>query len=676
MPAPPSPPVRWSLTVLAALPALLLAAAQCAWAWPFFSDDSFISLRFAQRLLEGQGLTWTDGEAVEGYSNLLWVLATAGLGALGIELVAAARLLGGACTALSLVLLARAGGPVDRRSALGASVAPLLVAAAAPGMGWTLGGLEGPMVLLWLVWGGREILALGRGDGRTRDDLRAGLPFALLCLTRPDGPLWAAAAGLALLAPGWRQGPVPAIARALRFLTLPATAVLGQSGFRIAYHGDFVPNTAHVKLGLGDGVAADGARYVLESLQVTPGLAGPALLALAWLAAVQPGRFAALALGVPALLYATYLVAIGGDHFPGYRLWQPMLAPLGLLVATAGQRFATVWLRRLALLALGLGGAAANTWLARTDPLSALVRHETFEWTGKAIGEVFARSFGPARPLLAVDAAGALPYYSRLPALDMLGLCDRTIATTPTPAWAGPAAVAGGLVRRQGHLRGNGAHVMDQAPDLVLFGPPPGLPLPVFLSGMELEYDRRFLDGYRWVTMELPPGDRPGAAAGPITSCFWVRVEGRAGVQTGPERITVPAWLLGAFRQRIPIMCRMERKVGTPEAEARAAAEAEAIRWFGGERHVAAVPSAEGPLLLELHRPAPARLDLAVPEGTWRLAADPPTAGLGLALEGATADGEHFTVAPGGAATAVVATPAAGAVLPLRLRAVTLHRVR
>ncbi len=67
-----------------------------AWlAMPFFADDAFISLRYAQRLLAGSGLTWTDGEAVEGYSNLLWVLACAGLGALGFDLVFAARLLGG-----------------------------------------------------------------------------------------------------------------------------------------------------------------------------------------------------------------------------------------------------------------------------------------------------------------------------------------------------------------------------------------------------------------------------------------------------------------------------------------------------------------------------------------------------------------------------------------------------
>ena len=80
------------LAALVTLAAAALLLAHAARELPFFADDGFISLRYAQRLLEGRGLTWTDGEAVEGYSNLLWVLGCAGLGALGLDLVTAARL--------------------------------------------------------------------------------------------------------------------------------------------------------------------------------------------------------------------------------------------------------------------------------------------------------------------------------------------------------------------------------------------------------------------------------------------------------------------------------------------------------------------------------------------------------------------------------------------------------
>ncbi|MFN9706963.1 MAG: hypothetical protein ACK595_19380, partial [Planctomycetota bacterium] len=123
--------VRWELSLLAALPALAQLTAQCARLPHFVSDDAFISLRYAERLLAGDGLTWTDGERVEGYSNLLWVLAVAalhgvlhdGLG-LGVDLVAAARLLGYGCGAAALGALACAGAPRELPARERAALAP------------------------------------------------------------------------------------------------------------------------------------------------------------------------------------------------------------------------------------------------------------------------------------------------------------------------------------------------------------------------------------------------------------------------------------------------------------------------------------------------------------------------------------------------------------------------
>src|SRR5262245_39900033 len=79
---------------------------------PFISDDALISLRYSRRLVEGKGLTWDDSDRVEGYSNLTWVLANAALGAMGVDLVDAARLLGfagmiGAMAALAMLYLPR-----------------------------------------------------------------------------------------------------------------------------------------------------------------------------------------------------------------------------------------------------------------------------------------------------------------------------------------------------------------------------------------------------------------------------------------------------------------------------------------------------------------------------------------------------------------------------------------
>src|SRR5689334_14831434 len=57
----------------------------------FFHDDAFISLRYAVQLATFGELTWNLGERVEGYTNFLQIMATAGLTTLGFDPVAAVR---------------------------------------------------------------------------------------------------------------------------------------------------------------------------------------------------------------------------------------------------------------------------------------------------------------------------------------------------------------------------------------------------------------------------------------------------------------------------------------------------------------------------------------------------------------------------------------------------------
>src|SRR5262245_28662462 len=242
--------------------AIALAGALLAWgalnAWPFFADDAYISLRYAQRLLAGHGLTWNDGERVEGFSNLLWTLLCAGLGALGVDLVAAARALGITCTLATVALLARR----FRGTWPGALAAPLFAATPALPV-WTIGGLELPLV--WLAVTG-ALLQVERAFARAwppRALLGAGAWFAVADLTRPDAPLFAGVAALFVALAARRAGGTAAAARALGWLLLlPAATLLAQLAFRLAYYGDYVPNTARVKLGFSFELLGGGMRYL------------------------------------------------------------------------------------------------------------------------------------------------------------------------------------------------------------------------------------------------------------------------------------------------------------------------------------------------------------------------------------------------------------------------------
>ena len=82
------------LLILVAVAMLAGFAGWCTYYYPFFSDDAFISLRYAERLVEGHGLTWSDGDRVEGYSDLLWVLLLALVQAVAITVASGLLVMG------------------------------------------------------------------------------------------------------------------------------------------------------------------------------------------------------------------------------------------------------------------------------------------------------------------------------------------------------------------------------------------------------------------------------------------------------------------------------------------------------------------------------------------------------------------------------------------------------
>ena len=71
----------------------------------FYHDDAYITLRYAQNLLDGRGVVWNEGEYVQGYTELSPPDDRVGLGAAGIDLVWATRIVGLASLAGMLLVL-------------------------------------------------------------------------------------------------------------------------------------------------------------------------------------------------------------------------------------------------------------------------------------------------------------------------------------------------------------------------------------------------------------------------------------------------------------------------------------------------------------------------------------------------------------------------------------------
>jgi hypothetical protein len=524
----------WSaLFLVAGAGALWWHAAQYL---PFFSDDGFISLRYSQRLAEGEGLTWTAGERVEGYSNLLWVLLCAIPGALGFDWVGGARFVAVACVTLAMAAVLAAVRPRRLPEGFAAAGGAALFASTASVAVWTVGGLEAPLVAGLLAWG----VVFGRAslrDERSRARWFSALCFGLLCWCRPDGFVWGAGVALGALI-GWRR---PALKYALTVGLATLLFVGVQLAFRWLYYDDLLPNTAYAKVALGPERFALGWKYFVDSLSPLAAIWGALVLLAVSACCERRLRGPAALLLVPAVAWTAYVILVGGDIFPAWRHWVPLTSLAAVAVAVMATRTegtnpnGTVqehsrtagspvlpdgrWVVTLAALALVGGFHDPGNW----------AREERWEWDGRPVGILLKQAFRDREPLLAVDAAGALPFFSELPTLDMLGLNDRFLAHH-RPEFFGHGPV--------GHELGNADYYIERKPDIVCFAVPPCSFPAKYPEQRRFAASSDFRNGYAPVRLLARTGRRP------LMSELWFAKEGRAGIRRAATRVSIPAYLL------------------------------------------------------------------------------------------------------------------------------------
>lgn len=416
-------------------------------AWWFVGDDAYISFRYAEALATRGALEFNPGERVEGYTNFLWVVLLAA----GIRLGAAPEVLAlwlGA--AMSLAGLGVAAGLGRRlRGVKGPwtalDLAPALLLAVTPEYGvWATSGLEGgtaatlvlAAILAWLLGHVRSAGVLGALAGLTRPD--ALLPLGLF------GAAWLGLRGFA----AWRRGGVGAALRAAPWRRLAVGAALfvgplaAHLAFRRIYYGAWLPNTWFIK--------AHGAllRESVGGPYVEAWARGVGMDLLWPLGFLVRGRHLVVALPIAGA--AGYVWSVGGDFMAygrllvvGTALWGVLAA---WLVADAVGLVARRW-RPLAALeavivvavAAAVGARARERW--ETDMGVANGWVEGGRWEGvramarfaqqRALVGRWMRENLPEGTWISVGAAGALPYASRLPAIDVYGLTDPQIARLP-----------------------------------------------------------------------------------------------------------------------------------------------------------------------------------------------------------------------------------------------------
>lgn len=382
----------------------------------FLSDDAMISMRYGRNLADGLGLVWNAGEPVEGYTNFLWVLwmGVVHLVTHSDSLAPLMVLLSGlglqiaTLFALFPILRRYQASPAEQLAIL------ILVAVNQTLFYWVISGLETPLLTFLLVAGGAEILrAQDTGEVRRR----WYWILALLPLVRSDALLLAAMLGVAGLLFVRRR--VWYTLFSLLALVPTAAHIL----FRRLYYGDWLPNTAWLKVFGWDGKWWTGLEYV-------------GLFLLAYLLFLLPWGYAAIRqrlktpwfLVVMAGIWTVYVVSVGGDAFPCHRFlapWVPFLILFGTLGAFRGFRR---WTRSL-WLAFVLLGIGAPSILPRYA-LELLPSNHVADSNNVRIG-VYIRENTPSDISVADTWAGATLYYSHRRGVDLLGKMDPVIAHGP-----------------------------------------------------------------------------------------------------------------------------------------------------------------------------------------------------------------------------------------------------
>jgi hypothetical protein len=205
------------------------------------NDDAFISFRYAEQLLGGNGLVYNPGERVEGYTNFLWtVLLAAGM-YLGLDPVAWSIAMGICFTAGTLLLAWRVPWLTAGRPPALFSIVPLAALSLALHRDfgvYSTSGLETPMqtFLVTLLFA-----VLVRGTD-ARAFLLAGLVLTAALMTRPDAAVFGAAVVTFILLERTR------VAARLSCLAVPLLVLFVPYWLiRWSYYGFFFPNAFYAK---------------------------------------------------------------------------------------------------------------------------------------------------------------------------------------------------------------------------------------------------------------------------------------------------------------------------------------------------------------------------------------------------------------------------------------------
>jgi hypothetical protein len=394
-------------------------------------DDAMISMRYAKHLAQGHGLVWNIGDApIEGFTNLGWTLYLAALHLLPLpasKISLAVMLTSAAVLSANIFIVWKIAAALLPESKHAPALAALVTAFYFPLVFWTLRGME--VGLLTLLLNLAILLAI-----TNKNNIVISLVLALAILVRLDAVIAAAIVAVYLFAKDKRIIPAAAV----------VLATLGVLWFQQAYFGSALPVTYYQKVaGFSTFERIRHGLLVFNQYATRDTL----FLFLSSLAALffyksHRNREALLLMGI-FLAQCAYSIYVGGDYAEpetdaANRFITQGMTALILLFSWMTSRvladlkvdqpqpaFSNPKVSPAILLALGVllivsGEPWFNYSINNAPLLKADIRRVK-------LGLHIAENTAP-EAVIAVHAAGQIPYYSERTTIDLLGLNDPIVA--------------------------------------------------------------------------------------------------------------------------------------------------------------------------------------------------------------------------------------------------------
>ncbi|MBK8551514.1 MAG: hypothetical protein IPL53_10830 [Ignavibacteria bacterium] len=459
----------------------------------FIQDDAYISFRYVQNFVDGNGLVFNIGERVEGYTNLLWVLILSVVVFLKFQIETTSQNLSLLFGILVLFvtyfisdLINVKDDPKQIRKAktdepgttekLFNLIPPVMLVCTGSFVFWSISGMETTMFISFCLLG---IYFYLKDRHSTSVNYKFPLFILLATLTRPEGMYFFGLIMIHKLFFAIKENKASGLKEFFSKNNLISYSifiipVIFYFIIRYSYYGYLFPNTYYAKTGLSSAYLNAGIEYFTKFLKSYL-VYGIVLVAPLYLFKKKENIFEISLLYLLIISFLLYVILVGGDVLKQNRFFLPVLPLIYILFAKFLTQMYNVLRNKMsgglsaAAVVITVSAVCIFYYNSQKENLESDIQTENgLVSKMKSTGAWFKnKQLELGRPMnLAATTIGAVSFFAgpKVNVIDMLGLTDKEVAHNPKYVKEISELTLGWKERKY-----NADYIMSRQPDFIYF---------------------------------------------------------------------------------------------------------------------------------------------------------------------------------------------------------------